>query len=58
MDKLVIVTVRKGIYDAHTVPKGVKVKIVDFDIEGLEDDEVEKFEGKDAYVVEYTHKGT
>jgi len=52
--KEVIITINKGIVHVHTLPKGIKIKIVDFDIDGLEEDQLEKFEGRDALVDDCT----
>jgi len=50
----VIITINKGIVHVHTLPEGIKIKIVDFDTEGLEEDQLEKFEGRDALIDDCT----
>ena len=52
--KEVIITINKGIVHVHTLPKGIKIKIVDFDTEGLEEKELTRFEGRDALVDDCT----
>jgi len=56
--KEVIITVDGGIAKIHTIPSGVKVKIVDFDVSGHEVDgkvehPVQRFEGERAIILEY-----
>lgn len=58
MDKLVILTVHRGIHTAHTIPKGIKVQIVDFDCTEEWPERTMKFEGRDAVISEYTHLET
>lgn len=50
--KEVIVTVYRGVADCHSVPPGVKLKIVDYDV-GDEDTVLDEFEGKDCVIAEY-----
>lgn len=52
--KEVIITIDKGIVHVHTLPEGVKIKIVDFDLEGLKKSELTRFEGRDALVDDCT----
>ncbi len=52
----VVITVSGGVAEVHSRPKGVKVKIVDFDCEGAEEDLIEKFNGDDAIISEYDAK--
>lgn len=51
--KEVIVTVYRGVADCHSVPPGVKLKIVDFDVEGEPDWTLDKFEGKACVISEH-----
>ena len=53
IEKEVVLSVWRGVIDFRTVPKGITIKMVDFDVEWTEgDDRVEKFEGKDAVISE------
>jgi len=53
IEKEVVLCVMGGVIDFRTVPKGITIKMVDFDVEWTEgDDRVEKFEGKDAVISE------
>lgn len=51
--KEAIITILGGVAVVHTLPKGVKVKIVDFDCDGVEEERLEKFEGDDAVIGNY-----
>ena len=51
-EKEVIITVCGGVVDVRPLPKGVKVKIVDYDVEWTDGNRVEKFEGNDVVISE------
>ena len=51
--KEVIITVSGGVADAYVVPLGVRVKIVDFDVEGEPESVLDEFEGKACVVSEH-----
>ncbi len=51
--KEVIITVTGGVVEVHALPKGVNVKIVDFDCDGVEQARIEEFEGSDAVIDNY-----
>lgn len=51
--KEVIVTIYRGVADCHSVPLGVKLKIVDFDVEGEPESTLDKFEGKACVIAEH-----
>ena len=48
--KEIIITVTGGVAEVHTLPKGVNVKIIDFDCDGAEEKHLEEFEGSDAII--------
>lgn len=54
--KEVIINVTGGVARIHSLPPGIVVKIVDFDIEGAEDWELGQFEGKECFLTEHETK--
>lgn len=48
--KEVIITVTGGVAEVKSAPPGINVKIVDFDIEGVEENRLDKFEGSDCVI--------
>lgn len=51
--KEVIITVRGGVAEPYEISDGVSVKIVDLDVDGVEEDRLEDFDGEEALVGTY-----
>ena len=52
-EKQVVIEVRGGCATPVILPKGVKVKIVDYDVEGLDPKRITNYEGEDANVTDW-----
>lgn len=51
--KEVIITVTGGVAEVHSASPGIKVKIVDFDVEGVPDETLDKFMGSACVIFEH-----
>lgn len=49
----VIITVKGGVAEVYVVPLGVRVKIVDFDVEGEPESVLGEFEGQACSISEH-----
>ena len=52
-EKQVVIEIRGGCATPVILPKGVKVKIVDYDVEGLDPKRITNYEGEDANVTDW-----
>ena len=52
-EKEVIITVSGGVAEIHSLSPGVNVKIVDFDVEGVAEKLLDKFEGSACVISEH-----
>ena len=52
-EKEVIVEIKRGVVVSVRMPKGIRVKIIDRDIEGIDQGRITKYDGEDAMITEY-----
>ena len=52
-EKEVIVEIKRGVVVSVRMPKGIRVKIIDRDIEGIDQGHITKYDGEDAMITEY-----
>lgn len=49
----VVITIESGLADVRTLPSDVKVKIIDFDVEGIDPDDLSTDNGRPCIIHEY-----
>ena len=52
-EKEVIIEIKSGIVTSVMIPRGIRVKIVDRDTEGIDQGRITKYGGEDAIVTDY-----
>ena len=52
-EKEVVIAVRSGVATPIRIPKGVRVRVVDYDVEGLNPNRITRYNGEDANVTDW-----